>query len=235
MGKYLALLLLLCSPLANANDNNEGKLMTLVHSRLGLFALSASAGVLGPNGERYVASVAAKAKDDTSVRLVLFRESNATPTPVLQSQEWDNVNQWSWLVAFKKGSLFLYGDPGSCGAVCHSSVGYQFKIRDGEYRLIGVNQSNVRADPPELITTSTSINLLTKKVRYSRESCHQVDDNPWFCASKTKVSVKEFSFLSDQKWALQEFSPDIFDEFQEKTKYLHGHIDANLTFGESNP
>ncbi|HLF98041.1 MAG TPA: hypothetical protein VI457_12935 [Methylococcaceae bacterium] len=217
--------------------------MMLIHKRLGIFSISVDKGAFGPKGNQHVAAIATTSKEDTSVRLILFRESTTSPISVLQSEAWDTGGRWSWLLAFKKGSLYLYGD-GSCGAVCHSSASYQFQIRDGECRLVGVEESNVSADSHVkgdvvdqvfLVTTNKRINLLTKRVRYSRERCLSSDDNPWYCVSKANVSEREFSFMSDLKWRLQEFSPDIFDDFQQNIQYLHGRIDADLKFIESNP
>ena len=237
---YVVLFLIFCSSFAEATEDKESKVITQVHKQLGLFSISADKGVLGENGEQYVAAIAANSKNESIYRVVLFQEKNVSPLSVTQSQAIEN-NIWGWSLRFKKGVLQVYGD-GSCGAICHSSATYKFQYRHGICRLIGVDESNVSLSPNDggnsggeafLVTSNKSINLLTKKVSYSMVRCLSSDDNPWDCASKRRGITKDYAFTSSEEWSLPNFSPEAFSEYEENTKYLHGYINDNLKYHEN--
>ena len=237
MRRHIATLLIALSSLANATESVETKLIALLHAKLGLSVQVAAEGFFGLKGERYIAALVAAKSDENSVKLALFRKVGETPKSVAQTPSFE-TSRLGWLPIFKRGTLLLHGDT-SCGAVCHISTAYKFQFRDGEYRLIGVDKSSISSDPHVksgvedkvfLVTTTKSINLLTMKVQHSREQCLSSDDNPWYCTAKKKMVTKDFSFTSDVKWTLENFSPDIFSEFEDKTPCLRGSIDASFRY-----
>lgn len=244
MAKYIVLILALWSSIADATEDRQSKLMALVQNGLGLSSLSADRGTFGPNNEQYIASIKAPSNEDDSVRLVLISDTGTAPVSIIQSQPWKAGISDGWNLQFKRGTLLLTADGGSCGTVCHSVTTYKFRYRDHEYRLIGVDESTVMSDLQVegdhvdkmfLITTTMSINLQTKRVRHTKERCLSADDNPWDCTPKKRTVTKEFSFTSDSRWLLEDFSPEAFSEFEAKTKYLRGYIDADFNYRERDP
>ena len=247
MRNYIAAFFIIFSCHASATSQAEERLIAALNSaKPGLSIQTVTEGTFGRNGEQYIAAISAVdpvEPENGTEKLVLFKMVAGTPKFVAQTEPFDNSSRFGVAPYFKNGILLLGGDA-SCGAVCHSATIYKFQVRDGEYRLIGVEDSYVRSvlhnkdgvvDEAFLVTTTKSINLLTNNVRYSGESCRSSDSNPWDCAAKSKGSEKILSFVCDHIWTLENFSPDLFSDFEGKTKNLHGVINHDLRYIENKP
>jgi hypothetical protein len=210
---------------------SEEKLAKQVRDRTGLYSWNAVSGSLKPDNKKYIAALVSK--DESAARveaqLVVFEQDDRR-SPVIKSMPFTIGDRVSWEPTIDKGSLFFHGD-GSCGAVCHGSTNYQFQLRDGEFRLIGVEELTVSAisdsDELTLSTSGKSVNLLAGKIIFYDERCRTVEDDPWNCKSKKKVTKKLTSFIPNRSWTIQQFGPDEFVNYSLKTKPLNGYIDGN--------
>ncbi|WP_417071282.1 hypothetical protein [Niveibacterium terrae] len=228
MRRALLIGFLVCWASASA-ENASPALEKLVHERTGLFPLAVDSGVLKPNNERYVAAVATKKKDDGEALLVVFRQDGPRQE-VMKSKLFIIGGHTWWSPNFVNGSLLLNGD-GSCGGACHGVSDFQFLFKDGELRLAGLEERGVDIDDPNgdsrVVSSARSLNMLTGKVVYSIESCRAADNgkSPWDCASRNRRSRKELSFSIGRRWTLSDFSPELFAEYEIKTKGLNGYLD----------